>query len=213
MSRIALTAAMILSSAAAYANGIQPAPVPLAPVSVAPAIMDWSGAYAGVSVGQWTGEYTPVPTFGVDLEDISIVGGHIGYALQSGALVYGAEIAFSALDQDIAFATSFPGDNRITGMVDVSGRFGYAAGPVLIYGLLGASFGTFDLLTVGGQTSTDMTGLHVGLGADYRVSDRFSIGASYVQRWFEEIDYFSPFNAPIDEITSQTLSLRATYHF
>lgn len=136
---------------------------------------DWSGPYIGVSLGQGSGEVGVPATSGSDtLDSDTIYGLYAGYNLQRDNLVYGAELAFQSGDIKSA---AFP-DQGIDRLMDLKGRFGYAAGPGLVYGVLGYST---NRAFITGATS-DGSGFSYGVGYDYRINDAFTIGGELLSR-------------------------------
>ena len=103
--------------------------------------------------------------------------GCTGYNLQRDNLVYGAELAFQSGDIKSA---AFP-DQGIDRLMDLKGRFGYAAGPGLVYGVLGYST---NRVFVPGATS-DGSGISYGVGYDYQINDVFTLGGELVSRKME----------------------------
>ena len=110
-----------------------PDPVPL-PIDQP----DWAGTYFGGHAGA-----------DVDGDNDFVGGLQLGYNLQSGNLVYGAE-------GDISFSDDTFGSIR--------GRAGFAAGQALFYG------------TVGIAIDDDDEGLVAGGGVEYKVAGNASIG-------------------------------------
>jgi outer membrane immunogenic protein len=134
---------------------------------------DFSGLYGGVSYGDATGAIDfPVD----DIYDIEgrVAGAFIGYNVQSGALVYGGELAFQPGDIPLVVYSG----TYLDRLVDLKGRLGYAMGPALIYGVLGYSGNRL----YAGSDSTTGGGVAFGLGVDYRAGDRFFVGAEYLRR-------------------------------
>ena len=210
MRNFALTATILAATTGtAFAEGGH-VPPPLPPVIVENET-DWTGAYIGLGVGMWSALDRNTGGFETDYEDVTAPEIFGGYLYQSGSFVFGGEVSYSIYEQNLDPAGPVAGVNRIVDMLDVSARLGVTTGDLLIYGIVGASLTTVDALTIAGQTTTDMTGYHFGIGADYRVSDQFSIGVRYVERRFEDIE-LSPFSAPLD-YESSSISLRATFHF
>ena len=69
-------------------------------------------------------------------------------------------------------------DPRVSRVVDLKARLGFAANRVLFYGVLGYSDAPFDDSGVGYDTK----GLVTGLGADFAVSQRVTMGLEYLHR-------------------------------
>lgn len=135
---------------------------------------DWTGGYIGVAVGSGSGE-VGVPPSGLDtLDSGTIYGLHAGYNLQRNNLVYGAEIAFNSGDINSA---AFP-TQGIELLMDLKGRFGYAAGGGMVYGVLGYS--TNEAFVRSG--TSDGSGISLGIGYDYQFNDAFTIGGEFLSR-------------------------------
>jgi outer membrane immunogenic protein len=149
--------------------------VALAFCASAASAQDWSGPYIGASLGQGSGDVGIPATSGSDtLDSDTVYGLFAGYNLQRNNLVYGAELAFQSGDiKSAAFPTQ-----GIDRLMDLKGRFGYAAGPGLVYGVLGFST---NRAFVTGATS-DGSGYSIGLGYDYRINDAFTIGGEVLSR-------------------------------
>lgn len=129
-----------------------------APALVSPAY-NWSGFYAGVSVGyaKHNSAYTDINGFNeFDLTSTTssngaIGGVQIGYNVQSGSLVYGIEADFSGLSNNRSEHNliNFGGaglfginkTNAIDWLGTVRGRLGLAVDRTLIYGTAGVAFG------------------------------------------------------------------------
>lgn len=164
---------------------------------------DWTGGYAGLSLGQTSdAEYAEETSFEID--DSSSVGGFAGYQIQNGMLVFGGELALSGASDAVILSTpDFEVDPPI---IDIKGRVGYSFGDVLAYGVLGLSFITLS----DGDTDLDGRGTGVGLGVDYMISDSVTVGAEYLTRRTsgEDDDTDEEFDIDLD-----SFSLRASFRF
>jgi outer membrane immunogenic protein len=87
-------------------------------------------------------------------------------------------------------------------LIDLKARAGYAAGNILVYGLVGAASATWT--DNGNEDNGD--GFLYGLGIDYLGSSNVFVGAEYVVRAIT-VDA-SPFDADVE-----TISLRAGIKF
>lgn len=142
---------------------------------------DWSGFYAGLNKVRLSGTYSHYDSGVIspgNTEDIDgdQVGGFLGYSMQSGNLVYGAEIAFGSGDVLVGGSTIYYFNN----MLDIRGRVGYAVGKVLVYGTLGMT--KADQHWEDGAVTNSpvrVDGLSWGLGADLAVTDRVFVGLAY----------------------------------
>ena len=192
-----------LLSAPALAGGpvvVPENPAPLAPDPVAS--HDWSGLYAGLSYGSTGGDIQFLPGSFDELSSGSIASAHIGYLWQRGSFVYGGELAYGTV-RDTNF-TVYEGIDRA---LDLKARFGFAANRALFYGVLGYS--RADLFVDGGEWN--LSGISYGLGAEFALSNRVSLGLEYLTRDLEgdEVSGF-PVSA---EGKFDTVSLRLTYSF
>lgn len=168
--------------------------------TVAPA-QDWSGFYGGLSYGNGRGPLAAVGTPGYDL-DGNVLGVFAGYNMQAGNLVYGGELAYQTGDVYLVGSTN----QGIDRLVDLKGRLGYAAGPALIYGVLGYSSNNYFYQS----SDSPGGGAAYGVGVDYQLSERTFIGAEYLRR-----DMHNDEAIPITEIepSVSTLSLRLGMKF
>jgi len=171
-------AVVAASSSFALAGGpvivsVDPPPEPPAVV----AVHDWSGPYVGLGYGKTSGglDYTPGGSF--DLNGGNATSLYAGYLMQRGALVYGGELAFSKGND--TFATGFPTEN-VDRIIDLKGRVGYAANKALFYGAVGFSSMKYDVPVISNSFTT--SGLNYGLGVDFAVTDRVTMGLEYLAR-------------------------------
>lgn len=166
----ALFAAM---STTAFAGGYV-APVTEAPVYV-PVIVqahDWSGAYAGLKVGQTSGDWDYDNGYYANTFDSgTTVGGFAGYNLQRGNLVFGGEVGLTHL------GITDPGYTPwgIGNVLELKGRLGYAMDRVMVYGTLGYMSGTIS----DGSNEFDLNGMTYGIGAEFMVTDRVFAGLEF----------------------------------
>jgi len=115
---------------------------------------NWTGAYAGLQLGYaWAdtdARSGPLAGFnqsyGYD-GDGFIGGGHIGYNIQAGTLVYGieADIDFADLDYGGLGTLNFGHQTEIEYMGSIRARFGFAADRTLFYVTGGYAFGEVDI--------------------------------------------------------------------
>lgn len=172
-------AAVILAGLAAPSLAGGPTVVDADPVpAVAPApvaAQDWSGPYVGLSYGWADAQNTYNTTGTFEFDEGSYTGIYAGYLMQRGNLVYGGELAFGKIGDVID--PSFP-LSQYDRVIDLKARLGFAANRVLFYGVLGYSDAPFD----DSGTSYDTKGLVTGLGADFAVSQRLTMGLEYLHR-------------------------------
>lgn len=224
---------LTLVSTAAIAGGpATPVTEPDVVVSAMPLStrFDWSGPYAGLSLGMSSADGSttgtiPVPSRAEYGLDGVLFGGHIGYLWQSDAFVYGVEAGIESWtlsgDDGGAFGVTdgFEGD----WLGSIRGRLGYATGRTLVYGSLGLTFAKLSVdqsstaPTVSSSTSFTETGWSAGLGLEHAISDKTVIGIEYRYMGFPD-EFETPTNAvtgprthDIDDL--QSLSLRLSYRF
>lgn len=195
------TLAMLSSSTLVLANS-GPAPMPAAP---APAPMAKKGAFAGMLVGgqlgyaTGTGRYTetellaPLRTARSDMGGCGFLGGlNMSYNMQWNKTVLGLETTFNwsglkGKGQTIPLIGSSLVENELKQKHawDVALRLGMTpADNVLAYMKLGVAFSKWDSRTVNAsigsnRASKTLTGFQAGLGTDFAMGDRFSVGAEY----------------------------------
>ncbi|MFW2586944.1 outer membrane protein [Sagittula sp. SSi028] len=190
-----LTAAFatLATSTAVFAGNADVAvvePAPAAPVVVEPVapVGNWTGAYGGLSFGglqaETDDEEESAATYGV-------FGGY-DYQFQNG-LIMGAEVEYSGND-DLSV-----GDVDIDNLARFKVRGGYDLGNTMLYATAGVS----QIDTNFGSESTAVG----GIGAEYRVTEQFGIGAEYLYESFDDVG-----DSSID-LENNSLSLRGTYRF
>lgn len=189
---LSLIAVAGLGAAPAFAGNYETTtvePMPIVPVAPAaqPVTGDWTGPYAGLSFGNLNAQAGNAAKTG------GVYGLYGGYDYDFGRLVVGAELDYQT------------GNDYTIGGVDVDDitrlklRAGYDAGRTLIYGTVGAA----KVNTSVG----DATGPLGGVGLEYKVTDRFSIGGEALAHSFDDVG-----GTGIDA-DAQTYSLRATFRF
>ncbi|PJE33373.1 hypothetical protein PSM7751_00091 [Pseudooceanicola marinus] len=194
MFRFAVATAVLglLSSPALAGNPVAPvigaAPLmaPAAPVS------DWTGIYAGVTLGTGRSD-TSLGGYGIDVAlDHDTRGLFLCYRHDVGAWVLGAELAYDQADVD---GLGEPA------RYDLSVQAGYDAGRVLPYVALGVA--KLEL------TPGDETGHFVGLGIDVKLTERVVLGAEARRTWFAD-DFLG---VPGADMQADTLLMRLAFRF
>ncbi|MFM7445882.1 MAG: outer membrane protein [Tabrizicola sp.] len=139
---------------------------------------DWSGPYAGLSYGRTTADIT-FPSGRFNFGDGQSSGVYAGYLWQRGTLVYGAELAYGSVSG--SSIVGFPLDT-ITSSLDLKARVGAAANKALFYGVLGYSQVDYEDTTIPPPRAIDLDGLAFGIGAEFMVSERMTLGLEYLKR-------------------------------
>lgn len=187
-----MTASAILVSAAAAQAGslaepvVEPAPT-VAYVEPAPTGGDWTGGYAGLSFGAIQSELG-----GTD-DNGQSYGAFAGYDYDFGRFVLGGELDYQAAN-DLSV-----GGVDIDDMTRIKLRGGYDLGQTLIYATLGAERASTSL--------GDADGGVAGLGLDYKVTERMTVGAEYLAHRWTDIG-----GTGVDA-NADTLSLRGAFRF
>lgn len=172
-----LAASLCSMPFAAFAGGMdQPvmeAPVvaDAAPVMVSPN-GDWNGAYVGGTLG--FGNITS-PTTARE----GILGINLGYRRDFGKLVLGGELGYSKNDLGANSA-----DDQINSTTTGQLMLGADLGRTLVYVAGGVSRAE---ATLGGLTASD-TGYFGGLGVDYALSDRWTVGGEITSSLYKDFN-------------------------
>lgn len=181
-----------LAAGASFAGGYQ---APVVEETVAPAAAagaDWTGFYAGLQFGQ--GDLSAERVGSVEQPrlstDIDALGVHVGYLRDFGNFVAGAELAYDNVDAD--------GPAGSADLLRLRARLGYDLGRFLPYLNLGMA-----RLSDSGESANGMT---YGIGADYLVTDRISLGLEYSRTEFDDV-------LPGIDGEMDLIQIRASYHF
>ena len=232
-----LTAAAFTLGSAAYAGGLTLAQVePVVTVAPAPMVpaYDWSGGYAGITLGtnsaeSSTGDITttdipPVVIPGINYSSDGMSAGlEAGYNFQSNALVYGIEIDASkaAIDGSLSNfldngqGTNFSVSTNTDWLASARGRLGLASGRALFYvtgGIAAAGLQTHltDSYNSGETVFTPSveetrSGWVAGAGAEFMLNQKWSMKMEYLH-----YDFGSKTESFV-EGTDRTISTDATY--
>lgn len=167
---------------------VDPVLVPAAPVApAAPVTGDWTGPYAGFSYGNMNTQTGGTSNNG------GVFGVYGGYDHDFGKYVLGGEFEYQ--DGNDYSINGVDVDN----VMRLKGRAGVDFGQTLVYGTAGVA--RID------SSIGDATGPVGGVGVEYKVNDRFSIGGEALAHRFEDVG-----NTGVD-LDAQTYSLRATFRF
>jgi len=195
MKRIMVAGGMIaLMAGAAQAGGYTAPVVEAAPVVAQPVVAesgDWTGFYAGGQLGYGSSD------FGAEDGDGAFGGVHAGYLYDLGRFVTGVEVDYSAADLD------FGQGNSIDRLGHIKAIGGIDQGDWLLYGTLGAAYVHAD---VGGTGYNDVIPA-VGLGANYKMSDAWTLGSELMYHKGDDFDGSG------QDLEMTTLSMKASFNF
>jgi outer membrane immunogenic protein len=191
--------ATALAISPAFAGGpAEPIPEPI--VAPAPVIEpvstggDWGGAYVGAQLG-----YGKVTSGGAGLDGNGAIGGvHAGYRYDFGKAVVGAE-----LDYDLANVDLDTPESSLDNVARLKLMAGADLGRTLVYGTIG---GAYANATVGGADLSDK-GYFAGIGADYALTDQWTVGGEVLAHRFNDFD-----GSGVD-LKATTATVRASFNF
>ncbi|MDZ4089511.1 MAG: outer membrane beta-barrel protein [Tabrizicola sp.] len=168
---VALTAPAFAGGPVAVAE--EPMIAPVAEAYVAPGL-DWTGGYVGAQLG-----YGDVDSSTGALEGYGWLGGvHAGYRWDLGNWVAGTELTYDKTDIDLGTTGSL---DDVMALKLTAGR---EIGNSLVYGALGVAQAD---ATVGGVDLSD-SGLVYGIGFDYAVNERWTVGGEVLEHNFDDFD-------------------------
>jgi outer membrane immunogenic protein len=179
MKTIAALVATAALTAPAFAGGPtvvaeEPVIAPVETAYVAPGL-DWSGAYVGAQLG-----YGNVDSNGAGLDGDDWFGGvHAGYRWDLGNWVAGTELSYDATNIELGAA-----GGELSDVLALKLQAGREIGNSLVYGSLGAAQANATV----GTTDLRDSGFVYGVGFDYAVSDRWTVGGEVTQHDFSNFD-------------------------
>lgn len=173
--------------------------------SAVAAVHDWSGAYAGLSYGAASADLQ-YPQIGLtyDLDGGTVVGLHAGYLFQRGHFVYGGELAYGKISN--LEVPGFELEDGIDQVIDLKARGGYAVNRALFYGVIGYS----QSPVTADSAKADMDGVSVGVGAEFAVSERLTLGLEYLSR---DVSGVPDQSTIVSEASVNTFSVRVGFSF
>lgn len=196
MKRILLAATAAFAFAAAQPTIAADAPVYKGPAPAA-ALFNWTGFYLGGQIGYaWARDrqdlFTNAGAFLVTTDNSFtgfVGGGHAGFNMQSGQLVYGVEVDFEGKSLNTSFpvgapfaATTFTVKSDWQG--SIRGRLGLAVDRALLYATGGVTFANYNhtYTTVPGffdSVTKIRTGWTVGAGLEWVLAANWTARAEY----------------------------------
>ncbi|QRZ12901.1 porin family protein [Paracoccus methylovorus] len=216
---ISLTLGTALS---ANAGGYTPTvvePSVVAPIVDSAPVSDWTGGYAGLTLGYAFGGDDRVgisDNAGMvdsDIDKLELSGANagirLGYRWQSDRWVFGPELGFEGGNIKDSFSTAgYDAESKIKNVLALRAKVGYALdNDVLLYGIVGAARAKVDYSVTGNgadiRDDYSKTGYIVGLGAEKKLSERMSVTGEYEYANFGK-----------ETVTDGTFETRATpdYH-
>lgn len=174
------------SFAADLPRGIYKAPPP------PPAVLaySWSGLYAGVNGGFAWGKAevsNATGSFQTGNQDGWLLGGTLGYNIQTGSVVWGVEgdLDYAFIKGNATnFATCGAGGNcevKNSWLATARGRLGFAWDRFLLYGTGGGAFAGAKITpSTGGSATRSTTGWTVGGGAEYGLAAAWTVKLEYL---------------------------------
>lgn len=182
----------------------------------------FQGFYAGLEIGAATAsgdtDY-PVLSGGTVDESFDPDNGRsfgvlVGYNMQRGNILYGAEARYSNLSYVLERGEPAPENREVMDFADIRGRVGYVRGDFLLYGAVGWSWSRLRIhpsrAFESRESQTTLDGFNIGVGVEYNVTDRWFVAADYTYRdvsgGFDEASNDSDFDL-------STITARVAYRF
>lgn len=196
-----LTSAIVVTSVGlpAFAGGMsqpitEPPVAPVAtPVYAAPSA-DWTGGYVGAQLG-----YGDISSGGAGLDGNGAIGGiYGGYRIDYGKFVGGAEVSYDG--SNINLGTT--GD-KLDHVARLKLIAGVDMGKTLVY----ASAGVARAKATVGGSGLSGNGYLLGVGADYALTDKWTVGGELVGHRFDNIG-----GSGVD-LKATTIEAKVAYRF
>lgn len=181
---------LALLTSAALSSTALAADLPTKAPAYAPAAAPiWNGFYVGVNVGYGRAK-TSSPELGDNTQQGFIGGGQLGYNWQFAPnWVFGVEGDFQGSAQNrsdtvTAFGITGTVDQKLPWFATARARFGYAAGPVLIYATGGAAWSEYkaevSALGITVSSSATKTSWTAGGGLEWMFAPHWSTKVEYL---------------------------------
>ena len=200
-------AALLAAPFAANAADLR-APTYKAPAYVAPLAPSWTGFYVGLNAGygfgdaEWSGAGPNLSPSGF------LVGGTIGYNLQTGSWVWGveADIAWSNMEDSVGAVTT-----ELPWFGTARGRIGYAGwGSMMPYITAGAAFANVENSVGAASVSETRIGWTAGVGLEYMMWSNWSVKFEYLYADLGTADAPGPFSV---DVTTNIVRAGLNYRF
>ena len=190
LSLAAIGAALIAAPALAGSPAPAPADPVIAPAPAMPAGADWTGAYAGLSLG-----FADVSTSGAaTLSGDGMIGGlSLGYDYDLGNVVLGAGLDYDIADIDL-------GADTLESVARLKLRAGYDMGQGLLYATGGAARASLSGLG-------DDTGYFAGIGYEHLITDTISVGGEILYHAIDD------FNGSGTDVEATTVAAKVNFRF
>jgi outer membrane immunogenic protein len=177
-------AALALTAQAALAADA-PVRVAKTPAAVAAPMFNWTGFYGGVHAGYGWGDARITPLDEENKHRGWVAGGQLGFNVQSGSWVWGAEIdgAWSNIDNDGSSDCDPCGYVRIRDLITARLRTGPAIGNTFYYlhgGWAGGKVKYNDFDAGEGSLSKRHSGYTAGIGAEHAFAPNASVKLEYL---------------------------------
>lgn len=199
-------------------------------VAEAPEAYNWSGFYAGVvggySFGNNNWEAAADPGSGSNEDSLTGASGGLtlGYNVQGGSWVYGAEADISVADISALSTTSGTFNcsgtagcaTEVSWLGTVRGRVGYVYGSTLPYITGGLAFGKVKASVTGFGTLGEetKTGFAVGAGVEHAFSNKISAKLEYLYTDLGTLDIGAPCAGSCEtDVNFSTIRVGLNYKF
>lgn len=184
-------------STGAYAGGYVAPEITVDPIVPSASSADWTGFYAGLQYG--VGDADLSFSGLSEGEDIDAFGFHVGYMRDLGQFVVGGEFVYDRI--------GFDSDDDAAGNLGrLQGRLGYDGGRFMPYVTLGIAALTDD------SDDISESGFTYGVGAEFLVSEQFSLGAEYTRSSFSDVLEDETGISGLD-LDADLIQVRASFRF
>ncbi len=161
---------------------------------------NFSGFEIGPDLGYGFGTTGPYNVSG------GAAGGHVGYNLQSGPLVGGAEVDAMGANLTTGQGASF--GFSTTFLSSLRAKAGYAAGALMPYATVGIGWGSTNFTSYWGNHDEMLSGLTFGVGAEYAVTRNVSFRAEILRYQFGDVTYAGALPYETQSVNASTNMLR-----